>query len=784
MPSPSLNRCLNQAPRLSLMPACLMLACLLTAGRVAFAGEDDVAAAKVRGEAIFTQKCASCHGPAGQGMADGHKSPLLGDASIVELTRIIDATMPEGEPEVLDKAQSEDVARYIYDAFYSPEAQIRNTPSRIELSRLTVRQYEQAVTDLIGSFRGGYENTNEFGLKATYFDGRRFRKEDKKLERIDPVVNFDFGEGKPLPDVEMASDEFSIHWNGSLIAPETGEYEIIIKTVNGVEFWLNDDSKLLIDGRVRSGNDVEWRERIHLLGGRRYRLRLQTFKSKGAKEKTAAIALWWRPPHRGEELIPARNLLPAWTPEVFVVTTPFPPDDRSVGYERGTAISKEWAQATTDGAIETAAYVVRKLRDLAGYGRDANPEERKKKVREFCVRFVERAHRRPLSDDEKSRVIDGILDGSDDLETGVQRIVLLTLKSPRFLYRELGGQPNDPWNVASRLSFTLCDTLPDQQLRDAAARNELQKPDQIRRQAERLVRTDAGRAKLKSFLMNWVRVEHLTDIAKDSQTYPEFTPAIVSDLRTSLELFVDEVLANNEASLKQLLLEDHVWLNGRLAKFYGADLPENAEFQKVRLDGGQRAGVLTHPFLMAGFAYTSTTSPIHRGVFITRSVLGRSLKMPPIAVSPEPADLHPNLSTRERVDLQTKAEMCRTCHNLINPLGFSLESFDAVGRFRGEEKGKPIDATGLYLTRAGIEEKFAGSRALAEFLANSPETRTAFTQQLFQNLVKQAWPAYGKELLSELDRRFQASNLNIRDLAVEIAIATARVPENAETAAK
>ncbi|QDV31322.1 PA14 domain protein [Planctopirus ephydatiae] len=746
--------------------------------------EDPHQAAKVRGQALFAQKCASCHGAAGQGGTESYKTPLIGDASIVELTRIIDATMPEGEPEQLDKAQSEDVARYIYDAFYSPDAQIRNSPSRIELSRLTVRQYQQAVTDLLGSFRGGYENTNEFGLKATYFDGRRFRKEDKKLERIDPVVQFDFGEGKPLPDVEMASDEFSIHWTGSLVAPETGEYEIIIKTANGVEFWLNDESKILIDGRVRSGNDVEWRERINLLGGRRYRLRLQMFKSKNAKEKTAAIALWWRPPHKTEELIPSRYLLPAWTPEVFIVNTPFPPDDRSAGYERGNSISKEWEQSTTDAAIETAAYVAKKLKDLAGYGRDANPEEKKRKVREFSIRFVERAHRRPLSDDEKARMVDRWLDATEDLETAVQRIVLLTLKSPRFLYREIVGSPNDPWNVASRLSFTLCDTIPDQQLRDAAAKNELQKPDQLQRQAERLVRTDAGKAKLKTFLLNWVRVEHLHDIAKDSQQYPEFTPAIVSDLRTSLELFVDEVLQSNEASLKQLLLEDHIWMNGRLAKFYGADLPENADFQKVRIDNGQRAGVLTHPFLMAGFAYTSTTSPIHRGVFVTRSVLGRSLKMPPIAVSPEPADLHPNLSTRERVDLQTKAEMCRTCHNLINPLGFPLESFDAVGRFRAEEKGKPVDATGQYLTRAGVEEKFAGSRALAEFLATSPETRAAFTQQLFQNLVKQAWPAYSKDLLTQLDQKFAASNLNIRELAVAIAVATARVPETAETAAK
>src|SRR4029077_12254189 len=139
-------------------------------------------------------------------------------------------------------------------------------------------------------------------------------------------------------------------------------------------------------------------------------------------------------------------------------------------------------------------------------------------------------------------------------------------------------------------------------------------------------------------------------------------------------------------------------------------------------------GVISHPYLMASFAYTATSSPIHRGVFIARNVLGRVLRPPPEAVAPLAVDLHPDLTTRQRVTLQTKPESCQSCHGMINPLGFTLERFDAVGRYRNEEKGRPIDATGYYETRDGDRVAFDGVRELAAFLVASEETHNAFIQ--------------------------------------------------------
>ena len=264
------------------------------------------------------------------------------------------------------------------------------------------------------------------------------------------------------------------------------------------------------------------------------------------------------------------------------------------------------------------------------------------------------------------------------------------------------------------------------------------------------------RAKLREFFLQWLKVDQTSDLAKDPKVFPEFNPAVASDLRTSLDLFLDDVVWGDSSDFRRLLLADELYLNGRLAEFYGAELPADAPFQKVKLDEQERAGLLTHPYLMATFAYTATSSPIHRGVFLSRSVLGRSLPPPPAAVAPLAPDLHAGLTTRERVALQTSPKACQMCHGMINPLGFTLEHFDAVGRFRKDEKGKPIDATGTYQTRTGETVTFAGARSLATFLAGSEETHAAFVEQLFHHLVKQPIRAFGSQELDGAARSFSS----------------------------
>jgi cytochrome c553 len=753
------------------------------------------------GERVYRQKCASCHGSSGEGTEDHYPRPLIGERSVASLARLIAKTMPEDAPGDCVGEEAQNVAAYIHATFYSKDAPGRSRfrLPRIELSRLTVRQYRNSVTDLIGSFRNPARWGVERGLKGEYTSRGRRRRDNNSasgsLNRVDPEIRFQFGTSSPIPAQDALKDvakkwqrapvllvplrlfrpfsqEFRVTWQGALLAPETGEYEFRVKTENATKLSINDLRRPLIDALVKSGSDTEYQGSLYLLGGRAYPIRLEFSRT---KELTSSIVLEWKVPRRAFEVIPSRNLVPASLPETFVLTTPFPPDDRSVGYERGTSVSKAWDAATTDAAIEVARYVVAHLKELSGASDDAS--DREAKLREFCRKFAERAFRRPLGDEQKTLFIDHQFKDAPDLETAVKRAVLLVLKSPRFLYRETGSGLPDSFNAASRLSFGLWDSLPDQQLFDAAASGQLATRDQVARQAERMVNNPRSRVKLEGFLRQWLKIDQARDIVKDPKLYPEFNETVVSDLRTSLELFLEDVIGSEASDYRRLLRANYVYLNGKLAPLYGAKLAADAPFQKVVLEQQDRTGLLTHPYLLASFAYTATSSPIHRGVFIARSVLGRVLRPPPEAVAPLAPDLHPDLTTRERVSIQTQPESCQSCHGMINPLGFTLEHFDALGRYRKEEKRKPIDATGSYETRTGGQTvKFTGSLDLAAYLASSGEAHSAFVQQLFHYLIKQPIGAFGPQELPELRRFFVAHDFNIRKLMVEIMASTSLTP--------
>ena len=318
--------------------------------------------------------------------------------------------MPEDDPGTCTGPEAEKVAAYIYDAFYSRTAQARNAPARVELARLTVRQYRNAVADLIGSFREAGKLDDRRGLPGEYQKTRRSRGGTPALARVDPTVRFDWKLSSPDPE-KVPPKEFSARWQGSVFAPETGEYEFIVRSQNSARLWVNDQKTMLVDAWVRSGKDTEHRAAVRLsIGGRWYPIRLEFAKGKdGSKdnkdpkekepEEPASIELAWRPPHGVDETVPARCLSPGKAAETFVLEAPFPPDDRSLGYERGTSVSKAWDSATTDAAIEVGDHVVAHLRDLSGVG--DGDGERAKKLQEFALKFAERAFRRPLADDER-----------------------------------------------------------------------------------------------------------------------------------------------------------------------------------------------------------------------------------------------------------------------------------------------------------------------------------------------------------------------------------------------
>ena len=423
---------------------------------------------------------------------------------------------------------------------------------------------------------------------------------------------------------------------------------------------------------------------------------------------------------------------------------------------------------------------------LARVKRDA--PDRAAKLQAFAATFAERAFRRPLTPALKTLVVDRPFADAPDLDAALKRSILAVLGSPRFLFHD-PADAADGFATAARLSFGLWDSIPDQPLRDAAARKQLADARAVRAQAERMVQDRRTRAKIRDFLFAWLRVDHGPEIVKDVTRYSAFSPETAADMRASLDLFLDDVVwgpaDRGGGDFRRLFTDDEVHVNGRLAPLYGVTLPADAPFRRVRLDDGRRAGVLTHPYMASVLSYAGSTSPIHRGVFLSRSVLGNMLKPPQEAVTPLAPELHPQLSTRERVALQTSAVACQGCHAMINPLGFALEEFDPIGRHRtvesrplpgGDRWEKPVDASGSYLPREGPAAAFRGARELAAMIAGSRDAQEAFVQSLFHALVKQPVRAFGPDTLESLRQSFLASGCDVRRLAVDIMVVAASPP--------
>ncbi|MBL9155514.1 MAG: DUF1592 domain-containing protein [Verrucomicrobiales bacterium] len=766
--------------------------CCLIAGPVAAADAPKSAIASPLppnhpGKAIYEKLCLDCHGPQGEGVKDKADEALHGDRDIAWLTDRVHRTMPEEDPDLCVGEDARAVSEYMYHAFYSAEAQARLHPPRAIFSRLTESQFRHSVTDLVGAFRGGHARAlkPERGLKG-FYDGTFKRENDNdkpaegaKFDRVEGPVRYDFGEGIPTMPEGKTFDpsQFTIRWEGSLIAEESGVYEIVLRTRNGAMLWVNnrgDEGRHLIDAYVAPHND--WREEkasIHLLAGRAYPVKLDYFKY---KEKAGGIELWWKPPHGVLEPIPARCLSPEKLPESLVVSAPFPPDDRSTGYERGILVSKAWQEAVTSSALQTADYVVDRLDELAGTKKD--DPERRKKVEDFARRFLELAYRRPLTDAERRQHVETVFQQARTPELAVKRLVLLAVASPRFLYPDLvdDGAPSPDYGIATRMALALWDSLPDKAMLESANKGELKDPKKVDYHTRKALESPRARAKMRGFYHEWLEMERGEDLAKDAKTYPGFDAAMLADLRTSLWLFLDEVTWGEKPDYRQLLLSDSLFLNDRLGAFYGRPTP-GADFQRVAMDAKQRTGIITHPFLLATHAYHNNTSPIHRGVFLTRNIVGMTLKSPVEANQFDDSKFDPNLTMREKVTEMTRSRACMGCHQTINPLGFSLEHFDGVGRWRTEEKKKPIDPASPFTTGEGETIDLKGARDVAEYAANSPSAHRTFIRQLFQHLAKQPIEAYGPGELDAAREQFEKSGFHLRDLIARLAAVASRRPE-------
>jgi len=743
------------------------------------------------GASIFSAQCANCHGAMGEGNEDFYPDPLIGDASIGELTKIIVETMPEEDPDLCVGKDAEAVAAYIHHQFYSEAAQIRNRPPRQMLQRLTGDQLQQSLSNLYAAFASVHRDTwkerkEQHGLEARYYTGKEWKDEHLKIKRTDPVLDFDFGMDGPKKvdgsDSGVDGESFHAHWKGGVRIEQSGRYEIIVRSTTSFECFFGHDKNQLIDNHVQSEGRNEFRRTMMLTGGRIYPIRIDMNQRKRKGETPpSSMSLSWVPPGGVEEILPARHLVPGWVPSTLRLSTRMPPDDSTYGFQRGISVDATWAGAVTESVLEFADQACEEL--WPDYQNRFKKEKlgREELMRRFLGELIAVAHH-GTSDQVDADSIMKVAQATHEDETEqIRYAILRTLKSPRFLYPTIDSDRSASWRAGVRISLALHDALPgDRWLIDKMNDGQLETEEQRRSIANKLVDDARTRSKVREMLYYWLEIRTDDDLRKDEQRFPGFDAAVVSDLRQSLDLFLDQTVWDDPSDPSQLVAADWTLTTPRLAEFYGdawkpadsgAEDGQSASglgdgrFSRSVAAPGTHVGVLTHPLVMAKFAHHQSSSPIHRGVFLIRHVMGRTLRPPNAAFAPLSPDLHPDLTTRQRVELQTSPESCQICHVKINPLGFALEHFDAVGRYRELENSRPIDAAGSYMTRDDREVRFETARQLGDYVASSTDAQSAFVDRVFQYIVKQPIAAYAPERIQQLKEQTR-----LRDLLVEIAV--------------
>jgi hypothetical protein len=360
----------------------------------------------------------------------------------------------------------------------------------------------------------------------------------------------------------------------------------------------------------------------------------------------------------------------------------------------------------------------------------------------FVERFGRLAYRRDLTPDELAGMGTLFAEALADrgFDAAIRTVIETVLQSTSFHYRfERGtGDPDadglvalDGFELASRLSFFLWASAPDEALLDAAASGALADPAGLRAEAERMLGDARARRGLGNFVRQWLRLDRVLVADKSDELFPEFDSDVAAELvKGAIELASYVTFDAPVGDLEALYTTNVVAVTTRTAPIFGVEPPQGSGYALVAAPEGQRFGVLTAPAILAGFAKPDESSPIARAVFIREALLCQPLPSPPEGVLIEPPPFDPTLTTRQRFAQHATDPACAGCHRLIDQLGFPLEGYDAIGRFRTEENGIPIDGTGQLDGAEDASGPLSGPGDLAQVLASSDVGRRCFVTQL------------------------------------------------------
>jgi hypothetical protein len=670
---------------------------------------------------LLERYCYDCHGEGikkGGVTLDSHRSPqaLLADHDL--WSRIRDQLdfrlMPPPDEDAPQDVERDQLISWIDDTIF-PVDPANPDPGRVTLRRLNRSEYRNTIRDLLGVDLNvdailppddtgyGFDNIGDTLTLSPAHLERYFDAAEQALElaiRIGPMPREQQvatgsrlrGDGQPRDDGRFlfTSGEASTRFD----VLRTGRYRVEITAGGSPGGDTDPHMELRIDHQPAHAWDVsapEAKPEVHT-----HELEI---KETGRLRVAAAFTNDFYDESIEDEARQDRNLL------VRSIALIGPLD--------GPAPAKPPAH-----------------RRIYGEDRSSRPEESDAAYAGRVIgNFALRAFRRPPTAEELRRHRDLALRQADgDIERGIRDALLAILVSPSFIYREEAPSPGQDADgmkslvsehaLASRLSYFLWSSMPDDRLLELATAGTLRQ--NLRGEVTRMLASEKSAALVTDFAGQWLQTRDLDIIAPDAKAFPQFDRALATAMRGETEQLVTHIIREN-LPVRTLIDADFTFLNDRLARHYGYEELSGSHFRKVSLKDTPRRGILGHASILTLTSYPTRTSPVIRGKYILDNILNTPPPPPPQNVPALETTRKDgeNLALREQLERHRADPNCSSCHALMDPLGFGLENFDAIGRWRDKENGHPIDPAGTLADG----QSFAGPAELLEILTQDPKDR-------------------------------------------------------------
>jgi hypothetical protein len=449
------------------------------------------------------------------------------------------------------------------------------------------------------------------------------------------------------------------------------------------------------------------------------------------------------------------------------------------GFELAPPVSRTDVERLQGAAEQVGRAVAARLSKLLPCDPAAAGEEAC--ARQLVVSFGRRAYRRPLAADEVDALVAYYRrvrsELGYDFAGGVRVVVQVMLQSPSFLYhwergpapatREGGLVRLGADELAARLSYFLWSTMPDARLFQAADAGRLRTAADVASEARRMLADARARDTIRAFHEALFGLPMLASAQKDQHLFAAFTPELAGAMQAETTAFVASVFAEDRAPLETLLAAPYTFANGALAQLYGLPGVSGSNLRRVPLDPSQRLGALTQASLLTLLSLPEATSPVRRGKFVLSRILCAPPPPPPPDVMASPLPVEPGLTRRAQYEAYAAVEPCRSCHVRMNAIGFAFEAYDAIGRFRTTDAGKPID-TAIALDLDGATRSFAGAPQLANALSRSPQVQECMTRQWLRYALRRDEADAEAGSVAAAHEAFAAAGFDLRALVAAI----------------